>query len=103
MATDIVEITKTTQEQFLGALSAVQDTIVENYAKFTATTAKYVPSEFQAATKDLPIAPKTAVDLGFDFVTKLVDTQRAFAEKLLTAATPVVAPAAAKPGAAPSK
>jgi hypothetical protein len=90
MATDLVDITKTTQEQFLGALGAVQDTIVENYSKVTAATAKYVPADFLPASRELPVlgSPSAYIDLGFGFAAKVLESQRAFAEKLPAAAMP---------------
>jgi|EndMetStandDraft_8_1072994.scaffolds.fasta_scaffold07352_3 hypothetical protein len=101
MSTDLVEITKTLQDQYLGALTAAQDTFLETYAKVTATADKYVPAELRTPVKDLPIEPKAAIDLGFGFVSQILDAQRSFAERIL-ATTPLVAPSAATPKAAAS-
>src|SRR5262245_49382103 len=97
MATDLVDITKTTQDQFLGALGAFQDTIIESYAKVASATAKYVPAEFLSASRELPLVgnPAAYVELGFGFTAKVLESQRAFAEKLLAAAIPAPAPKAA--------
>jgi hypothetical protein len=99
MSTDLVEMTKTMQEQFFGTLTAAQDTFLETFAKMTATAEKYMPAELRPAIKELPIEPKTVIDLGFGFASQLVDAQRSFAERLL-AATPKDSGAGA-PKAAP--
>src|SRR5215203_1440984 len=93
MATDLVDITKTTQEQFLGALGAVQDTILENYSKVSSATAKYVPADFLPASRELPLFgnPAAYIELGFGFAAKVIDSQRAFAEKMLAAVVPTPA------------
>ena len=102
MTTDFVEITKSAQEQFLGALTAVQETVLDTYTKVAATTEKYVPAEFRTPVKDLTFDPKAFVELGFGFTSKLLETQKAFTDKLLAfaPAAPVIttpkAPAAAK-------
>jgi hypothetical protein len=85
------------QEQFFGALTAAQDTILETYAKMSATAEKYVPAELRPAVKDLPIEPKAVIDLGFGFATQLVDAQRSFAERILAIAP--ASPAAPKASA----
>ena len=41
MPTDLVELTKTSQEQFFGALGALQDTMLETYTKFATATEKF--------------------------------------------------------------
>jgi hypothetical protein len=96
MSTDFVEITKTTQEQFFGALTAVQETVLETYGKLASATEKYVPAELRSP-KDLPVDPKAVLDLGFGFASQLVETQKAFAEKLLA-----IVPSASGPAPAPA-
>jgi hypothetical protein len=104
MATNLVEITKSTQDQFFGALGAVQDTIVENYAKVATATTKYVPDNLIPASRELPLIgnPAAYVELGFGFAAKLLDSQKAFADKVLAVAA-VAAPKAPAPKAAASK
>jgi hypothetical protein len=95
MSTDLVELTKTTQEQFFGALGALQDTMLETYTKVATATEKFVPAELRMPVADLPVDPKTAIELSFGFATKLLDTQKAFVEKVLAVGPAVPAPAKA--------
>jgi hypothetical protein len=99
MATDFVEITKTTQEQFFGALTAVQETVLETYAKFASATEKYVPADLRNPVKDLPVDPKAVLDLGFGFASQLVESQKAFAEKLLNITPASTSPVVTTPAA----
>lgn len=98
MASDLTDITKTTQDQVLSAMGAVQDTVVEGYSKFASAFTKLIPAQVKSLVPDMPYLPKPteAIDLSFGFAEKVLASQKAFTEKLLVAADAAPkAPAAA--------
>ena len=88
MASDLLDMTKTTQDQFLSAMGALQDTVVEGYAKWASTVSRLIPARVTSMVPEVPYMPKPAdaMDLSFGFAEKVLAGQRAFAQKLFVAA-----------------
>ncbi|MGQ0616325.1 MAG: hypothetical protein ACT4PW_04955 [Acidimicrobiia bacterium] len=87
MATDVKDLTTTTQEQFFEALDSVQATILEGVKLWSATVKSLVPEDLP---KTLPVpgvdwlpSPSEYVDLGFGFFEKLLASQKGFAEQVV--------------------
>jgi hypothetical protein len=97
VASDLLDITKTTQDQFLSAMGAVQDTMVEGYAKWAGTVSRLIPARVTSMVPEVPYLPKPteAMDLSFGFAEKLLASQKAFAQKLVATADTAPAKAAA--------
>jgi hypothetical protein len=98
MATDITDIAKTTQDQVLSAMGAVQDSMVEGYAKLATTVSKFIPAKVTSLVPEMPYLPKPAeaMELTFGFAEKVLANQKAFASKVLAVATPAAPKATAR-------
>ena len=89
------ELSKSTQEQVLETIKQGQElalTGVELWAASVTslTNGQQIPALFEAP------APKDVVANSFGFAEKLLSSQKAFAEKIVAAAAPVLAEAAPK-------
>ena len=86
--TDLQELTRRTQEQFLDAVREGQQALVDAVSAW----AQAVQS-FTSATPPVPVSDQlpdadSVIDDTFDLVEKLVAGQRDFAHKLVAAAAP---------------
>ena len=95
MSTTYFDLSKSAQEQVLEAIKQGQElalTGVELWAASVAslTNGQQLPTLFEAP------APKDVVANSFGFAEKLLDSQKAFAEKIVAATARVLAEAAPK-------
>jgi hypothetical protein len=98
--TPLAELSMKSQDQVLGAVASVQNSVADGYTKLTGIVAGALPKSLPSMPT-VPFAPKPAevAELSFGFAEKLLATQKAFIGKLLAAPTPMPTPAA-KPAAA---
>ena len=100
MAVDLMDITVQSQEKFFEALESIQASVLEGVRTWGSTVNSIVPADLPTPAvpglDKLP-TPAQAVDLGFEFVEKLVKAQKSFTEKIV--AETVAAVPAAKPTA----
>lgn len=92
--TPLAELSKKSQDQVLGAVTSVQNTVATGYTKLGGIVTGLLPKSLPSVPA-VPFAPKPAevVELSFGFAEKLLASQKAFVGKLLASPAPV-APAA---------
>ena len=92
----ITDITKTVEEQVLGALAIAQEAVVDGVHRVAEAVEPVIPDVPR------PFASEAAelVDEAFTFAEKLLHNSHQFVGRLLDAADTTSAPAPAKPAAA---
>lgn len=96
--TPLAELSMKSQDQVLGAVASVQNSVASGYTKLSTIVAGILPKSLPTLPK-VPFAPKPAevAELSFGFAEKLLATQKAFVDKLLAPVPP--APPAPAPAA----
>jgi hypothetical protein len=97
----IVDLTKKSQDQLIGAMTSAQDTVVAGYGKVSSLVTGALPKGLPTPPA-LPFVPKPAevADLTFGFAEKVLAAQKAFVTKLIAAGEPAPAPKPAARAAA---
>jgi hypothetical protein len=92
--TPLAELSMKSQDQVLGAVASVQNSVASGYTKLTAIVTGVLPKSLPTLPS-VPFAPKPAevAELSFGFAEKLLASQKAFVGKLLAPAAPAKAPA----------
>ncbi|HEY2330383.1 MAG TPA: hypothetical protein VGH94_00560 [Acidimicrobiales bacterium] len=96
--TPLAELSLKSQDQVIGAVASVQNSVASGYGKVTSIVVAKLPKSLPSLPT-VPFAPKPkeVAELSFGFAEKLLATQKAFVGKLLDplpAAAPKPAPAA---------
>lgn len=99
---DYAELAQKGQEQFLEAVRANQQAIVDAVSAWSQTVQAYAPAAPELPELDELPTPEQIIDNTFDLVEKLVEGQRQFARDLVKASAPARA-AAETATAAPKK
>lgn len=101
MTKNLTDVATTAQNQFFEALEGVQDAVLEGVKLWKGAVGAAVPDEL---VKSVPFAklewlpsPVESVQLGFDFVEKLLAHQRTFAEQVLRETVGAAAPVTTSP------
>ena len=102
MATDIKGISIAAQDQVLAAITTTQAAILDGVRTWTSSVASAMPKLPSIPGLDKLPSPSDGIELGFDFATRLLATQREFAMQLLSA-TAAPAQTSASPKVAKSK
>lgn len=90
MSTTLNEVARASQEQILATVRQSQEAVVEAVAAWAKAVEGLVPSiPPMPGAEELP-KPQAVVENAFDFAQKLLDAQRDFSRKLLSAAAPVI-------------
>lgn len=90
MPVDILDLVKDAQNRALATIEQVNDTAVTAVRSGFGFVEGALPDlSWLPGIEALP-QPKALVDNGFDFASKVLKTQRAFANDLLKAANPVI-------------
>ena len=89
--TPLAELSMKSQDQVLGAVASVQNSMASGYSKLSTIVAGKLPKSLPSLPT-VPFAPKAkeVAELSFGFAEKLLATQKAFVGKLLD---PMPAPA----------
>jgi hypothetical protein len=85
---DYAELAQRGQEQFLEAVRANQQAIVDAVSAWSQTVQTYTPTAPALPDIDQLPSPEQIIDNTFDLVEKLVAGQRQFARDLVKAAAP---------------
>lgn len=99
---EYAELAQKGQEQFLEAVRANQQAIVDAVSAWSQTVHAYAPAAPQLPELDELPTPEQIIDNTFDLVEKLIEGQRQFARDLVKASGPARA-AAESATAAPKK
>lgn len=90
---DYAELAQKGQEQFLEAVRANQQAIVDAVSAWSQTVQAYAPPAPQLPELDELPTPEQIIDNTFDLVEKLIEGQRQFARDLVKASAPARAAA----------
>jgi hypothetical protein len=93
-ATDVQELTRRSQEQFLDAVRESQKAIVDAVSAWSQTVQGYTSNAPTMPGSDQLPSADSVIDNTFDLVEKLVAGQRDFAHRLVAAAAPAAQGAA---------
>jgi len=85
---DYAELAQKGQEQFLEAVRANQQAIIDTVSAWSQTVQAYTPNAPTVPDIDQLPTPEQIIDNTFDLVEKLVAGQREFARDLVKAAAP---------------
>ncbi len=83
--TPLAELSLKSQDQVIGAVASVQNSVASGYGKVTSIVVAKLPKSLPSVPMP-PFAPKPTevAELSFGFAEKLLATQKAFVGKLLT-------------------
>jgi hypothetical protein len=97
MSTTVNEVARASQEQILATVKQSQEAVVEAVAAWAKAVEGLTPSlPAIPGAEELP-KPQAVVENAFDFAQKLLDAQRDFSRKLISAASPVIEKSATTP------
>jgi hypothetical protein len=82
--TPLAELSKKSQDQVLGAVASVQNSVASGYSKLNTIVSSKLPKSLPTVPT-VPFAPKPTevADLSFGFAEKLLASHKAFVGKLL--------------------
>lgn len=90
MSTTMNDVARTSQEQFLATVRQGQEAIVEAIGAWAKAVEGMTPALPPIPGADELPKPQAVIENAFDFAQQLLDAQRDFARKVITAASPVV-------------